>query len=81
MYPVLEWKGRERIPESVGVGGVLTITGAILSPAGGVCGRVVVSICCGILAGFGGSGGFMTAGGSRRYGWSSVLAGKDGAYP
>lgn len=63
-------------PESVGVGGVLTITGAILSPAGGVCGRALVSMCCGILAGFGGSGGFMTAGGTGGMGGAVSLLGK-----
>lgn len=37
--------GNTGVLESVGVGGVLTITGAIFSPAGGVCGRGFVSIC------------------------------------
>lgn len=39
-------EGNRGDPESVGVGGVLTITGAIISPAGGVCGRAFVSMCC-----------------------------------
>jgi hypothetical protein len=69
-------EGNWGIPESVGVGGVLTIGGAILSLAGGVCGREFVSIRCGIFVGFGGSGRFMTTGGSGGMGGAVSLPGK-----
>jgi hypothetical protein len=47
---------------SVGVGGVFTITGAVFSSAGGVCGRSLVSIGFGVLAVLGRSGEAITEG-------------------
>jgi len=53
--PRLRLSGNRGTLESVGVGGVLTIMGA-MSPGGGVCGAACVSIGCGVFAVRGRSG-------------------------